>query len=91
MFPLEPDTPPAPATLAQAEAWASGASEPLFLWEGQPDPALRAALPTPEHIVLDPLEAASKRGEPYDYRMQANANVAHLAALCGQSDDTPAP
>lgn len=87
---LEPGGPAAAAALDPVLAWAQANPKALLLWEGEPGDALRTALPGIEHLVLDPLESPPAGGA-YDYRSQADNNVARIRALCTPDAGTPAP
>lgn len=80
-FDLDPGAAAAPATAAAIGTWAAAADRPVLIWEADPSPAARAALPAElEHLHLDPLEHPPPGGA-YDYGSQAGANVEALRGL----------
>jgi ABC-type Zn uptake system ZnuABC Zn-binding protein ZnuA len=91
-FGLDPGAAPAPAELAAVTRWAEAAGPgAVMLWEDEPSPAARGALPAAlTQVYLDPLEGPAPDGST-DWVGAFRANLARLRALAPAADGAPAP
>jgi zinc transport system substrate-binding protein len=81
-FDLSPNQEPTKEALSAVNIWIGEDPQKrtVLLWEQAPSDAVKAALPEQlDHVLLDPLEGP--RGAPYDYLVQAKANVEVLRGL----------